>query len=282
MIRFGLAGNSDSFYEQGLKHTWQAAAWLRKMGLNAFEYPFGRGVTLKEDAAQKIAGEMRGNGIAVSAHAPYFINLANPDPEKHEASINYILQSAHMLSLLGGEQLVVHVGARMKLEREEAVDRCIRGMKEACERLEDEGLGHIRLCPETMGRPAQIGDLDEICRICEENEKLIPCIDFAHLHALSGGSLREQKDFEKVLDTLESRLGTERARGIHVHFSAIEYTASGEKRHRTFAETEYGPHFDQLAPLLVQRRYEPFVICERHGTMAEDALEMKMTLEKQS
>lgn len=282
MIRFGPAGNSDSFYAQGWKHTYQAAAWLREMGLNAFEYPFGRGVTLKEDAARKIAVEMRENGIAVSAHAPYFINLANPDPEKYEASMNYILQSARMLSFLGGEQLVVHVGAKMKLERDEAVTRCLRGMKEACERLEDAGLGCIRLCPETMGRPSQIGDLDEICRICEENESLIPCIDFAHLHALSDGALMEPKDFEKVLDTLESRLGVERARGIHVHFSAIEYTQSGEKRHRTFAETEYGPHFEHLAPLLSKRRYEPFVICECHGTMAEDALKMKTILEKQS
>ena len=147
MIRFGPAGNSDSFYAQGYKASWQAPAWLRGMGLNAYEYSFGRGVQLKEDMAKKIAGFAKENDIAVSAHAPYFINLANPDPEKRETSFRYITDSARLVTHLGGDRVVVHVGAVMKLEREEALKNCREGLKEAYLRLDDLGLSQVHLCP---------------------------------------------------------------------------------------------------------------------------------------
>ena len=274
MIRFGPAGNSDSFYAQGYKHSWQAPAWLRGMGLSAYEYSFGRGVQLKEEMAETIAARARENDIAVSAHAPYFINLANPDPEKRAASFRYITESARLVSHLGGDRVVVHVGAVMKLERREALKNCREGILEAYLRLDDLGLGAVHLCPETMGRPSQIGDLAETMEFCLLDERLIPCVDFAHLHALGQGALRGTEDFAAVLDEMESALGKERARKMHVHFSTIEFTAAGEKRHRTFAEEAYGPRFEHLAPLLKERGYAPRIICECHGTMAEDAQAM--------
>ena len=274
MIRFGPAGNSDSFYAQGYKASWQAPAWLRGMGLNAYEYSFGRGVQLKEDMAKKIAGFAKENDIAVSAHAPYFINLANPDPEKREASFRYITDSARLVTHLGGDRVVVHVGAVMKLEREEALKNCREGLKEAYLRLDDLGLSQVHLCPETMGRPSQIGDLRETLDFCLPDERLIPCIDFAHLHALEQGALNTEEDFAAVLDAIETALGKERAQTMHIHFSTIEFGPSGEKRHRTFAEEKYGPRFEHLAPLLKHRGYAPRIICECHGTMAEDAKAM--------
>ncbi len=275
MIRFGPAGNSDSFYAQGYQASWQAPAWLRSMGLSAYEYSFGRGVALGEETAARIADQARENDIAVSAHAPYFINLANPDPEKREASFRYLADSARLTHCLGGDRVVVHVGARLKLEREEALRNCREGLREAYRRLDALGLGHMRLCPETMGRPSQIGDLRETLAFCLEDERLIPCVDFAHLHALGRGALEKPEDFAAVLDETECVLGLSRAREMHIHFSAIEYTAMGEKRHRTFAEEGFGPRFEHLAPLLAARGYAPRVICECHGTMAEDACAMR-------
>ena len=274
MIRFGPAGNSDSFYAQGYKASWQAPGWLRGMGLSAYEYSFGRGVQLKEDMADKIAGFARENDIAVSAHAPYFINLANPDPEKREGSFRYIADSARLVTRLGGDRVVVHVGAMMKLEREEAIQNCREGIREAYLRLDDLGLSQVHLCPETMGRPSQIGNLKETLAFCLMDERLIPCIDFAHLHALGHGGLNSTEDFAAVLDEIEATLGLERSRRMHVHFSTIEFGSSGEKRHRTFADEKFGPRFEYLAPLLKERGYEPRVICECHGTMAEDAKTM--------
>ena len=274
MIRFGPAGNSESFYAQGNKSTWQAPKWLKEMGLSAYEYSFGRGVNLSREAAEKIALHARENDIAISAHAPYFINLANPDPEKRQASFRYITESAQAIDWLGGKRVVVHVGAVMKLEREEALRNCREGIREAYRRLDDLGLSHIHLCPETMGKKSQIGDLTETLDFCQLDERLIPCLDFAHLHALHQGALNAAEDFEKVLDQLESTLGINRAREMHVHFSTIEFTTAGEKRHRTFAEENYGPRFEMLSPLLKARGYQPRIICESKGTMAEDAKTM--------
>ncbi len=274
MIRFGPAGNSESFYAQGYKSTWQAPAWLEKMGLSAYEYSFGRGVNLSDEMALRIAGEAAAHGVAVSVHAPYFVNLANPDPEKREASFHYITESARLAGLLGGDRVVVHVGAQMKLGREEAAANCREGLREAYRRLEDQGLAGTRLCPETMGRKSQIGNLEETLDFCLLDQRLIPCLDFAHLHALGQGALKTTEDFAAVLDQTERTLGRERAREMHIHFSTIEFTSAGEKRHRTFAEAAYGPRFQHLAPLLKGRGYAPRIICECKGTMAEDAREM--------
>ncbi|MBQ9264782.1 MAG: TIM barrel protein [Clostridia bacterium] len=275
MIRFGPAGNSESFYAQGYKATWQEPQWLRGMGLSAYEYSFGRGVNLSVEMAERISAEGKKHDVAISAHAPYFINLANLDRDKREASFRYITESARLVTHLGGNRVVVHVGAVMKLDRTEALQNCRAGLREAYQRLDDLGLGQVHLCPETMGRKSQIGDLQETLDFCAQDERLIPCVDFAHLHALGQGVLRGPEDFAAVLDAVEGALGIERAREMHIHFSTIEYTAAGEKRHRTFGEETYGPRFEHLAPLLKGRRYEPRIICECHGTMAEDALAMK-------
>lgn len=275
MIRFGPSGNSESFYAEGNKHTWQAPQWLKNMGLNAYEYSFGRGVALSEESANKIGEQAREHGIAISAHAPYFINLANPDAEKIEKSFQYITDSAKMVKALGGNRLVVHIGAQLKQERAAALAACRKNLADVLMRMDDLGLSDVHLCPETMGKKSQIGDLQETLAFCLLDERLIPCIDFAHLHALHGGALNCEEDFARILDEMEKALGLDRARRMHVHFSTIEYTAAGEKQHRTFAEEKYGPRFEHLAPILKARAYEPTIICECKGTMAEDARAMK-------
>lgn len=270
---FGPAGNSESFYASGYRHTYEAFQWIHAMGLTAFEYPMGRGVALGEEAAVKIGEEAKANGIALSAHAPYYINLANPDREAREKSLNYILNTALRLQWMGGKRMVVHVGSARRAERRTAIRESVQGLREALHMLDDSGL-HARICVETMGKPAQIGDLDETLAFCAEDERLIPCLDFAHLHALGRGCLNVPEDFARVLDRVEEELGKERARTMHVHFSTVEYGESGEKKHRTFADAGYGPRFENLAPVLKERGYAPTVICESRGTMAEDARTM--------
>ena len=156
---FGPAGNSDRFYAEGYKSTLQAPGWLEAMGLTAYEYSFGRGVSVSEETARKVAEQAREHRVSVSVHAPYFINLANPDPEKRENSFRYILDAARAVAWLGGQRVVLHVGAVMKLERSQALQNCAAGLKEAYRRLDDAGLSQVRLCPETMGKYSQIGDL---------------------------------------------------------------------------------------------------------------------------
>lgn len=280
-MRFGPSGNADCFYAEGYKASLQAPQWLAEQGLSAYEYPFGRGVTMSVQTAEQIRAQAIAHHISVSVHAPYYINLANPDPEKREASFRYILDAAQKAAELGAQRVIVHVGAAMKMQREDALQNCRDGLTEAYKRLDACGLSQIILCPETMGKYSQIGDLQETLAFCLLDERMLPCIDFAHLHALGGGSLNCTEDFAAVLDTIENTLGMERARSMHMHFSTIEYTAAGEKRHRTFAEEKYGPRFEHLAPLLHARGYHGTVICESKGTQADDAITMKKLWDKQ-
>ena len=275
MIRFGPAGNSDSFYAQGYKASWQAPAWLRGMGLSAYEYSFGRGVQLKEDMADRIAGLARENDIAVSAHAPYFINLANPDPEKREGSFRYITDSARLVTHLGGDRVVVHVGAMMKLERAEALQNCREGIREAYLRLDDMGLSQVHLCPETMGRPSQIGDLKETLAFCLLDERLIPCIDFAHLHALGHGALNTTEDFAAVLDAIEAALGLEQEERGQNRAEGHPIDRIADARNRTH-ETglEVG---DELAGNILPKR---LLFLHGDNRAADDAAPVKLGIEQ--
>jgi deoxyribonuclease-4 len=275
MINFGPAGNSDSFYEQGHKHTYESFAWIRAMGLNAYEYSFGRGVRLGADAAAKIGAEAAAHHVTLSVHAPYYINFATEEEKNMAGNVRYLLQSATAAKWMGARRVVFHAGSLGKSSRGEAFARVKTGLAGALAALDSEGYGDIEICPETMGRIKQIGDVDEVVALCRMDERLVPAVDFGHLHARGLGALREEGDFAAVLDALEKGLGGYRARRFHVHFSRIEYTAAGEKMHRTYAETEYGPDFEPLARLIVKRKLEPIIICESRGTMAEDAAELK-------
>ncbi len=278
-IKTGPAGNSESFYAAGFTRTEDTFLWQKEnFGLNAFEVPFGRGISMSHETAVKIGQEASLNGVSLSAHAPYYINLANPDPEQTEKSASYILNAARLLRQMGGERLVVHVGTPKYLGREEAMRLCQERLKWIRNRLEEEGLSGIRLCLETMGRPSVLGSLEEILKLVLLHDSFLPCLDFAHLHAISQGGLTSAMDFATALDQVEAALGISRARQMHMHFSKIEYGKKGEVRHRTFVEEGYGPDFALLAPLLTQRGYEGTLICESRGTMAEDAAQMRQSL----
>ncbi len=279
-IKFGPAGNSESFYDQGFKSSLEMPKWLKEMGLDAYEYSCGRGVKISDDSAQILGEEARKWGIELSVHSPYFSNLATPDPEKQEKSIGYIMQAVHAASMMGAGRVVVHMGGAGKITRAEGISLSKALVHRTLEKMDEEGYGHITLCIETMGKVNQLGTVAETLDVCSIDERLLPVFDFGHINSREQGSLKTAADYAKVLDEAEKKLGIDRAKIMHVHFSKIEYTHMGEKRHLTFADREYGPEFEPLGEVFYQRNYAPVVICESAGTMAEDALYMKQAYQK--
>ncbi len=271
---FGPAGNSDSF-TRAYKGSVHAPKWLRELGLDCYEYQCGRGVNIGEDTARAIGAAAGEQGIVMSLHAPYYINLSGDSPERVEKNVEYILKSARACSWLGADRMVVHCGGLSGMEREQAMEHTLLNLREALRALEREKLDHVRMCIETMGKVNVLGDGAEVCRICRLDERLLPCIDFGHLNARTQGGMNSQQDFAALLDLLEDQLGKERATHFHAHFSKIEYGKGGEVKHLTFADTQYGPEFLPLAKLLAERGLAPRIICESAGTQAEDAVEMK-------
>lgn len=121
MIQFGPSGNSESFYAKGYSHTEESAKYVKDMGLDCFEYSFGRGVRMTDAKAASIGNAFREQGIEISVHAPYYINFANPEEENAEKSYNYVLESGRVLKLMGGKRCVFHSATQGKMERETAV-----------------------------------------------------------------------------------------------------------------------------------------------------------------
>ena len=275
MIKFGPSGNGEKFYAEGHKHTEEAAKYCKNLGLDCFEYSFGKGILLSEGKAEIIGQAFRDENIELSVHAPYFINFANPTDEAAQKSYNYVLNSAKYIKLMGGKRVVFHPAAQGKLSREEAVNLTCDRLKVLRDYIYLNGHEDLFVCPETMGKLAQIGTLEEVIEFCKIDKIYVPAIDFGHLNAREGGSLKKVEDYKSRLEYMISELGFERVKHFHVHFSKIMYGAKGEIKHLTFADTEYGPEFWPLAVALKELRLEPYIVSESAGTQAEDALEMK-------
>lgn len=273
--KFGPAGNSDSFFKMGYKGSLHIPEYVERMGLDAFEYQCGRGVNIGEDKARELGALAAQKGITLSLHAPYYISMSSVEEEKRLNSINYIMASARAVDFMGGNRIVVHTGSCSKISRETALDLAIDTMKKAIVALDESGLGHIHICPETMGKVNQLGTLDEVLALCKLDERLIPCIDFGHLNAREMGYFKSKEDYKAVFDKIENALGYDRLCSFHSHFSKIEYTTGGEKKHLTFEDTVYGPDFEPVLDLVVQRNCSPTFICESDGTQAEDVRQMK-------
>ena len=273
--KFGPAGSAESFKSMGYKSSLQIPEYLNKFSLDCFEYQCGRGVNIGEEKAKEFGSIAKDKGITLSLHAPYYISMSSVEEEKRLNSVNYILASARAVNAMGGDRIVVHTGSCGKISREEALSLAIDTMKLAIDALKSEGLYHIHICPETMGKVNQLGTLQEVMELCKIDESLIPCIDFGHLNARDLGILKSKEDFEGVLDQIENDLGKDRLKVFHSHFSKIEYTAGGEKRHLTFEDTVYGPDFEPLMELVYNKGLNPTFICESAGTQTEDAKQMK-------
>jgi len=271
---FGPAGNAESF---PYKSSADAPRWLRELGLDCYEYQCGKGVHVGEETARKVGLAAEQAGIVLSLHAPYFINLANPDPNALQKTIGYITGACLVADWMGARRVVIHSGALMKRTRREALDTALTSLKEVIRACDGAGVGHITLCPETMGKINQLGDLDEVLELCAVDERLLPCVDFGHLYARSLGADDGAEAVERMLGRMEQALGRDRASRFHSHFSHIEFTPNGgEKCHRTFADDGgYGPDWTPLAAAVARRGWSPTFICESAGTQAEDALAMK-------
>ena len=254
MTLFGPAGTADSFKAMGYKNTLQIADYLEKFGLTRFEYQCGRGVRIDSEKAGQIGETLSEKNIAVSLHRPY-------------------------LNAMGGKRIIFHPGSRGKITREEAMTKALDTIEKMVAALDEKGYGNMHICPETMGKINQLGSLEEVLTLCKTDKRIIPCIDFGHLNARTAGGIKGKDDYLRIVDRINEALQDDRFRHFHAHFSKIEYTKGGEKKHLTFEDDVWGPEFEPLMNVLYENNLSPTVICESAGTQSEDAAAMKRYLE---
>lgn len=269
--KFGPAGNPEAFYAAGYKASVDMPAWLECQGLAAYEYQCSRGVHIKEDAARAIGQAARDHGVTLSIHAPYYISLAALDEKIRVNTMRHFLQSLAVAQWMGATRVVFHPGGPGKMARSAAWELARRAFVAVLDEADKKGLlDGVTLCPETMGKPNQLGTLSEVLELCRLHPAVRPAVDFAHLHAASGGAYTAAAEMWRVFAQVGEALGDDAARYLHIHFSHIEYTKGGEKRHWNFVDP-FGPPHEPLIQVIVSHGLSPTVICESAGQQAHDA-----------
>jgi deoxyribonuclease-4 len=245
---------------------------VREVGLDCMELEFVQGVRMSEKGAVNVQEAARRENIALSVHAPYYINLNSPEEEKLKASMERIYQAARIGSLCGAESIVLHAAFYQKSSKEAAYKNVSKALGELAGQFRDEGIAAV-LRPETMGKRAQFGTLEEVLALSEEIEGVMPCLDFSHIHAREGKE-NSYPEFTAILSKVEETLGKEGLENMHMHVSGIEYDRNGEKRHLTLKESDF--NYPELLKALKEFDVKGLVICES-PIMEEDALLLKKT-----
>jgi deoxyribonuclease-4 len=251
---------------------------LREENLDAFEYQavrWGPKPQMQQEHAENLGAEARKNDVQLSLHGSYYVNLCGKK-EVVEASKKRLIACATAANWMGAYVVVFHTGFYGHLEKSYACRTCVDALKDIVATMRSLGIRNVKLGPETMGKVSQVGSLDEILTICEEVEQTQLVIDWGHLHARHQGRFRKTADFRAVAETVERRLGTDAARTMHCHFSKIEFTDKGERRHHVLDEPRYGPDFEMLAEVMAEFKMRPVIICET-PLLDVDAMKMRDT-----
>ncbi|MEM2141786.1 MAG: TIM barrel protein [Candidatus Thorarchaeota archaeon] len=252
-VRFGPAG-----YPEGSKDTDTALDLLNKLGLNALEYEAVYGLRVNESGARAIGEAADRHRILMSMHAEYYISLVSKDPQIRARSRARLVRGLRLSPLMSVRRLVFHVGSYSGLTPEEAYPIVRDSLRSICEAIDADN--KTLLCPETAGKTNAFGSLEEILRLCQDIDRCVPTIDWAHLYARNQGNLGAE-DFARVLDTFERELGERFVNNMHFHVSGITFGDTGEREHRPMGG-EWGPDVFPLVRLVVERGYSPTFISE--------------------
>ncbi|MDD3042404.1 MAG: TIM barrel protein [Methanosarcinaceae archaeon] len=247
---------------------------IRELGLDCMELEFVQSVRMRENGAKKVLEAAGKEGVALSVHAPYYINLNSLEEDKLKASIERIYQAARIGSLCGAESIVFHAAFYQKSSKEEAYAKVSKTLRELGERLRSEGIPAV-LRPETMGKSSQFGTLEEVLSLSREIEGVRPCLDFSHMHAREGKD-NSYPEFAGILERVEETLGKEGLYDMHMHVSGIDYGKSGEKKHLLLEESDF--NYPELLKALKEFGVKGLLICESPN-LEGDALLLKKSYE---
>jgi deoxyribonuclease-4 len=273
-LYFGTAGIPNSTPR---KSTPNGIKRVVELGLDAMEIEFVRGIRMSDEMASEVRELANSLGVLLTVHAPYYINLNSSETSKVEASINRILESARVGFKAGAWSVVFHSGYYTSSTSEEAYRRIRDAIKFIVSKLRDEGVD-IWIRPELMGGVSEFGSLEEVIKLAEEiGDSILPCIDFAHLHARTNGRYNTYEEFREVLNIIESRLGREALNNMHIHISGIEYSEKGEVKHLNILESDF--NYKDLAKVLKEYNVKGIVISESPN-LEDDAILFKQTYEK--
>jgi len=266
-VRFGPAGNPLGYRGK----TSQVCDYIKQKGLDAYEYQATYGVRIPKKSATELGENAKKNDVLISMHAPYYINICSYKEDVIKKSIERLFQSAKASQWMDAYRIVFHPGFYTKYTPEEAMEKSKKTIKKLIENVESSGIKKYTFAPETSGKKSQLGSLDEIIDLCRSFDNFAPTVDFGHLHARSNGGINNKKDYEEIFRKIEDELGL---KSLHCHFTKVEFSDAGERKHHPLLGNEFGPPLEPLLDVILENEWDVTIICET-PFLDEDALIMK-------
>ncbi len=248
---------------------------IQELGLTCMELEFVQGVKMTETSAVDVGKIAKGKKIVLSAHAPYYINLNSGAPERIEASKKHILQTARVAAAAGAISIVFHPAFYMNMPPEAVYETVKKNLSDVMEVLKRERIS-LWVRPEVTGKASQFGSLEELIRLSNEVEGVLPCIDFAHLHARFGKT-NTYYEFIGILEQVRKAFGRRAIENMHIHVSGISYTKQGERAHLDLRQSDF--NYSDFIRALADKEVRGIVICESPNR-EDDALLLQETYRK--
>ncbi len=248
---------------------------LIQMNLGCMELEFVRGVNMNYKTQPVVKEAAKEMGLVLTAHAPYFVNLASVEEDKVHASVVRILDTARTAYACGGYSITFHAAYYMGQDKETVYNLVKSRIKEIIDVLKSENI-KIWVRPELTGKETQWGDLDELIRISNDIEMVLPCVDFAHLHARTAGLWNTYDEFARIFERIGNEVGPHALENFHAHIAGIEYSAKGEKKHLMLEESDL--NYKDLIKAFKDFNVKGVVICESPD-METDAMLLQRTYE---
>ena len=266
-FRFGTVGSPKSNPKKPGGSV-GAAIHIRTLGLSALELGWVRSVRVSEATCAEIKATADENDVALSIHAPYYINL-NADAEEWPKSRQRLMDAAHFGFLAGATDIIFHPGSYFGKPAEDVLPITIERLS-ACVSELRAAENSVTLRPETMGKSAMLGSLEDTLKMSQAIEGVEPCLDFPHLHARPGdGSMNTYDEWANALQMYVQALGAASLQRLHIHMSGIEYTPKGEKEHLPIEESDL--NLDAIFQALKEFNCGGRIVCES-PILEDDAL----------
>jgi deoxyribonuclease-4 len=272
VLRFGTAGIPTTVSAKKGTAA-DGVAELKRFGLEAMEMEFVHSTWLKADKAPEFGSLAKKNGVTLTAHGSYYVNLFAKEPEKRAASRARVLEAAIRTAQAGGYSATFHPAFYFGESSEKVSAAVLEQLKKVEKELKDRGL-KVWVRPETTGKPTQFGTYQELLALSQELEMTMPCIDFAHLHARTNGKYNTTDEWRTVLTDVENALGKRGLQEMHIHVSGIAYGEKGEKHHLMLDESDL--NYKELLKVWNEFKIGGVVICES-PVMEQDALLLQKT-----
>ncbi|MHA1506414.1 MAG: TIM barrel protein [Candidatus Asgardarchaeia archaeon] len=273
-LLFGPAGIPHEAKRRGCKSSLESIKVVKEIGLDVMEMEFVRGIWMNEELARKVNSESKELDLVLTSHAPYYVNFASEDDKKVNDSVKRVLDTAYITYVAGGFSTTFHA-AYYRGEPSDTYDIVKEKLNYIIEELESKGV-KIWIRPETTGKITQFGSIEELINLSKEFDLVLPCVDFAHIHARTKGSFNSYDEVCEILEKMESELGSESLKNFHAHISGIDYGEKGEIRHLNLRDSDL--NYEAIIRALKEFDVEGVVISESPNK-EEDALLLKEVYE---